>query len=102
MMNDLNSVLIEGALVSEPKQDYLDGKAICRFQLSSKRVYKDDSGEGEQTTTIKIETSGKLSEFCINQGRQGRRCRAVGRIVATNGDAYIVAEHIEFRPELEK
>ena len=58
-----------------------------------------------------VETWGKLANACANHGRKGRGVRVVGRLkqdrwTGSDGKSHnriaIVAEHVEYRPDLKK
>jgi single-strand DNA-binding protein len=109
-MNNLNSILIEGNLVHEPEyRETVKGTPLCTFSIASSRFYKHDNTLEQEVNYFDIETWAKLAESCKRNGHKGRGVRVVGRIKQNIwNDAYgnihskviIVAEHIEFRPEL--
>ena len=109
-MNNLNSILLEGELVKTPdSRNDQKGNPVCRFTLSSSRFFKRENGIEKETGYFDIETSGKLALQCKQNGRQGRGIRVVGRLKqehSRNGEGMpvarivIVAEHVEFRPEI--
>ena len=111
-MNNLNSILLEGNLVRDPLlRSTPKGTPVCTFSLASNRVYKQDSGFENEVSFFDIETWSKLAEACYNKGHKGRGARVVGRLkqdrwTDTDGKKHsrvtIVAEHVEFRPELKK
>jgi single-strand DNA-binding protein len=108
-MNNLNSILIEGNLVKDPRfRSTPRGTSVCTFNLASNRFFKQDSGLEKEVSYFEVETWGKLADQVHNQGRKGRGIRAVGRLkqerwTGNDGKAQshivIVAEHVEFRPE---
>jgi single-strand DNA-binding protein len=107
-MNNLNSILLEGEMVSDPHyQNDKSGKPACRFTLSSSRFFKADGGIEKETGYFDIETNGKLAVQCRQNGRQGRGLRVVGRLKQEHSRnaagepaarILIVAEHVEVRP----
>ncbi|MDR3130233.1 MAG: single-stranded DNA-binding protein [Treponema sp.] len=109
-MNNLNSVLIEGTLVRDPQlRTTPKGTSLCTFSLASNRFFKQDSGFEKEVSFFDVETWTKLAEQCYNIGRKGRGVRVVGRLkqnrwIGQDGKNHsrvsIVAEHVEFRPEL--
>jgi single-strand DNA-binding protein len=111
-MNDLNSVLIEGNLVSDAEmKSTAKGTPVCTFQVASNRYYKQDSGMEREVSFFTVETWAKLAESAGNLGRKGRGVRVVGRLKQErwndrDGKAQsrviIVAEHVEFRPEYQE
>jgi single-strand DNA-binding protein len=108
-MNNLNSILIEGNLVSDPLfRKTSKGTSICTFSIAFSRFYKGDGGLKKEVSYFDIESWGKLAESCENLGHKGRGVRVVGRLkqdhwIDADGKPHskisIVAEHIEFRPE---
>jgi single-strand DNA-binding protein len=108
-MNSLNSSLIEGNLVRDPEfKTTAKGTALCTFSIASNRWYKGEAGMEKEVSFFDVETWGKLAESCSNKGKKGRGCRVVGRLKQDrwNGPdgkqrsrVFIVAEHVEFRPE---
>jgi single-strand DNA-binding protein len=79
--------------------------------LASNRFCKVDSGYEREVSFFDVDTWGRLAEACYDKGRKGRGIRVVGRLnqdrwTGTDGKQHykikIVAEHVEFRPELKK
>jgi single-strand DNA-binding protein len=110
-MNDLNSVLIEGRLIDQPEIHDALKKKYCTFSIVSSRFFKQDSGIEKEETFIDIKAWGKLMEYAIDNGHKNRGIRVVGRISQErwNDDEgkpqsklFIIAEHIEFKPEFKK
>ena len=111
-MNNLNSILVEGNLVRDPEyRTTPKGTAICKFPIATNRYFKQDSGMEKEVSFFDVESWGKLAENVNNLGRKGRGVRVVGRLKQerwqnSEGRAMarvvIVAEHVEFRPELKK
>ena len=109
-MNNLNSILIEGNLVRDPLlRSTPKGTSICTFTLASNRFFRQDTGMEKEVSFFDVETWAKLAEHCYSQGHKGRGVRVVGRLKqdrwnGTDGRAHsrvaIVAEHVEFRPEV--
>lgn len=108
-MNHLNSVLIEGTLTSDPELAYTpEGSAICRFELGSTRYHKEGEEMLKHVSFFEVEAVGKQGEMCNEMLKARRPVRVVGRLrqerwVDDRGDrhvkVYIVAEHVELRPE---
>jgi single-strand DNA-binding protein len=108
-MNNLNSVLIEGDITSEPQlRAAPNGTQVCTFSIASRRFYKGDAGMKEDIGFFDVESWSKLAENCYNLGRKGGGVRVVGRLKQDrwNGDdgkchskVFIVAEHVEFIEE---
>ena len=111
-MNNLNSILIEGNLVRDALLKNTEaGSAVCSFTIASNRFYNGDDGMEKEVGFFNIESWGKLAEDCQAHGYKGRGVRVVGRLKQSRwNDAsgqphsriYIVAEHVEFRPDFAK
>lgn len=111
-MNNLNSILIEGNLVREPMfRSTAKGTPLCTFSLASNRFYKQENGLEKEVSFFDVETWSKLAETCKQMGRKGRGVRVVGRLKQdrwngsdgkTHSKVTIVAEHVEFRPEIKR
>ena len=100
-MNNLNSLLIEGIVGSDPVVTLSEkGTTICIFTLISKGMFKEGSVSQEDTVTVTIETWARLAELCGEHCTKGRSIRIVGRLKQnmTNGNVGVIAERIEFRP----
>jgi single-strand DNA-binding protein len=112
LMNNLNSILIEGTLVRDPvKRTTAKGTTVCNFSIASNRYFRQETGYEEEVSFFDVETWAKLAEVCGNKGKKGLGVRVVGRLKqdrwADNDGKprsriYIVAEHVEFRPEFKK
>jgi single-strand DNA-binding protein len=112
LMNNLNSILIEGNMVRDPLlRETPKGTSVCTFSLASNRFFRQDSGLEREVSFFEVETWAKLAEACNNRGKKGRGVRVVGRLkqdrwTSTDGKPRsritIVAEHVEFRPEFKK
>ena len=80
-MNNLNSILIEGNMVCEPKyRTTPKGTPVCTFSLASNRSYRQDNGYEKEVSFFDVETWAKLADICNNMGRKGRGVRVVGRL----------------------
>jgi single-strand DNA-binding protein len=112
MMNNLNSVLVEGNLVRDPELKYSPkGSAVCSFALASNRFYKQDEETQKEVSYFDVTTWARLAEVCGEYLKKGRGVRVVGRLkqdrwTSPEGQArskvLIVAEHVEFKPQLKK
>jgi single-strand DNA-binding protein len=108
-MNNLNSVLIEGNMVCDPKfMETPKGMPLCTFSIASSRFYEGDNGLKKEVSFFDIKVWSKLAETCNNLGHKGRSVKVVGRLKQERWTGYdgkphasvcIVAEHVEFRPE---
>jgi len=109
-MNNLNSVLLEGNMIRDPLiRSTPNGSAVCSFTVASSRFFKQGSGFEKETCFIDIEAWGKLADSCSANGGKGRGVRVVGRLrqdrwASNTGEnrsrIVIVAEHIEYRPQI--
>jgi single-strand DNA-binding protein len=109
-MNNLNSIIIEGNLSRDP--DYREtakGTPLCAFSIASNRFYKQGESLEKEVSYFDVETWSKLAQSCRNLGHKGRGVKVVGRLKqerwhGADGKArskvVIVAEHVEFRPEI--
>jgi single-strand DNA-binding protein len=108
-MNHLNSILIEGNLVEDPKfRETLNGTLMCTFSINSTRFYKQGEELQREVGYFDVETRAKLADNCKNLAHKGCGVRVVGRIrqermTGADGSLHsrvsIAAEHIEFRNE---
>jgi len=81
------------------------------MSLASNRYFKQDTGFEKEVSFFDVETWAKLADACYAKGKKGRGVRVVGRLKQDRwsdldgkqrSKITIVAEHIEFRPELKK
>ena len=108
-MNNLNSILIEGNLVRDPVISTTPkGTSVCTFPIATNRFYKQDSGFEKEVSFFDIQAWAKLAESVSIKGKKGRGVRIVGRIKQDRWQSpdgkplskiFIIAEHVEFRPE---
>ena len=102
-MNNLNSVLLEGNLEADPVLSYAEtGKAVCTFRLTVKRSWKEEDEMKTEESHFFIETGTRLAEVCAEHLKKGRGVRVVGRLKEEEGKTWILAEHVEFKPQLRK
>jgi single-strand DNA-binding protein len=108
-MNNLNSILIEGNLVNDAElRQTPKGVLVCNLRVANNRFFKGDEGLEKEVSFFDIEAWSKLAESCQKQGKKGRGIRVVGRLKQDRWQdnegkgksrIFIVAEHIEFKPE---
>ena len=108
MLNNLNSILLEGNLCRDPELRYTPaGTPLCTLVVSSVRTYKLDGERTEEVSFIEAVTAGKLATVCAAHLTKGRGVRVVGRIKQerwkdaegnSRSKVVIVAEHVEFQP----
>ncbi|MCL2093001.1 MAG: single-stranded DNA-binding protein [Treponema sp.] len=103
-MNQLNSLLLEGSIASEPERHQKpDGTVVCACQIVHKR-YPRYPEVHEEKLYITITAYGSLAEQLLAKGKIGRGLRVVGRFshpkqgIPRGGEIVIIPEHIELRP----
>lgn len=111
-MNNLNSILVEGNLVRGPQlRTTPRGTSVCNLSMATNRYYQGQNGIERECSYFDIEVWGKLAETCGISAHKGRGIRVVGRLrqdrwndgeSKPHSKVVIVAEHIEFRPELKQ
>ncbi len=111
-MNQLNSILLEGNLVKDPEVKATPkGTSVCDFAVASNRFYKQGEEMEKEVSFFEVETWAALAQRCGSVLKKGRGVRVVGRLkqdrwTGNDGRVYskvkIVAEHVEFKPELKK
>jgi single-strand DNA-binding protein len=108
-MNNLNSILLEGNLVRDPEINQTPkGTPVCKFSIASNRFYKLDDEFQKEVSFFDITTWSRLAEVCGEYLKKGRGVRIVGRLKQdrwsgidgkTKSKVYIIAEHVEFKPQ---
>ena len=111
-MNSLNSVLLEGNLTRDPELKYTPkGTAVCSFSIASNRYFKQEEEYQQEVSYFDVTSWSHLAEVCSEYLKKGRGVRVVGRLKQDrwndpegNGRSkvYVVAEHVEFKPERKK
>lgn len=103
-MNALNSVLIEGNVIANPeKRETSRGTTVCDFKIASSRFYRQDETTEEEKSVFDVESWAKLAESCAEHCTEGRVVRVVGRLKqCEDGTIKVVAEHVEFKPQIKK
>jgi single-strand DNA-binding protein len=109
MMNNLNSILLEGNLVADPELRYTPkGAAVCSFCVACNRFYKQEEEFQKEVSYFDITAWNRLAEVCNEYLTKGRGVRVVGRLKQdrwedaegkTRSKVHIVAEHVEFKPK---
>jgi single-strand DNA-binding protein len=112
MMNNLNSIIIEGNLVRDPLVKATpNGHQLCSFALASNRFYRQNEQTEKEVSFFDIETWSKLAQTCGDVLKKGRGVRVVGRLKQdrwtdnagkNQSKIKIVAEHVEFKPVFKK
>jgi single-strand DNA-binding protein len=108
MMNNLNSILLEGNLVRDPEISYTPkGAPVCNFTVACNRYYKQGEELEEEVSYFDVTVWNRLAEVCKEYLAKGRGVRVVGRLKQdrwedpegkTRSKVHIVAEHVEFKP----
>jgi len=111
-MNNLNSILVEGNLVRDPELSYTPkGTAACKFAVATNRYFKQDDELQKEVAFFDVTTWARLAEVCGEYLKKGRGVRIVGRLAQdrwtdpegrARSRVYIVAEHVEFKPQFNK
>ncbi len=111
-MNNLNSILVEGNLVRDPELSYTPkGTAVCRFTVACNRFFKQEEETQKEVSYFDVSTWTRLAEVCAEYLKKGRGVRVVGRLKQdrwadpdgkTHSRILIIAEHVEFKPQLKK
>ena len=109
-MNNLNSILLEGNLVRDPEfKTTPSGTPICTFAVASNRWFKQNDQLEKEVSFFDVEAWSKLAETCSDTLKKGRGVRVVGRLKQdrwndqegkTHYKVKIVAEHVEFKPQM--
>lgn len=108
MLNNLNSIIIEGNLVRDPLLKTIpNGNYVCSFAVASNRYYKQNEQTEKEVSFFEVEAWSKLAQTCGEILKKGRGVRVVGRLKQdrwedgagkTQSRIKIVAEHVEFKP----
>ena len=108
-MNNLNSILIEGNLVRDALlKNTVAGSTVCNFTIATNRFYSGVNGMEKEVSYFDVEAWSKLAEDCHEHGYKGKGVRVVGRLKQSRWNdirgqshsrIFIVAEHVEFRPD---
>jgi single-strand DNA-binding protein len=84
---------------------------VCKFPVACNRSWKQDDDLQKEVSFFDVTTWMRLAEVCGEYLKKGRGVRVVGRLkqdrwADPDGKArsriLIVAEHVEFRPQLKK
>jgi single-strand DNA-binding protein len=96
--------------VYDPELKYTQkGAAVCSFSLASNRYFKQDEETQKEVSYFDVSTWSRLAEVCGEYLKKGRGVRVVGRLkqdrwTSPEGQGRskvsIVAEHVEFKPQL--
>lgn len=105
IMNDLNSILLEGNLTADPEKTVTkNGYTICNFNIAVNHYKKKGEETIPETCFFSIETWNKLAETCSQTLEKGSPVRVVGRLGQSRWQdedgkprekIFIIAEHVE-------
>lgn len=103
-MNSLNSIILEGTVTEKPVRENRENVVALKFPVNVKRYYKNTDNENvEESYRFNVETYNQLADFTEPKLKEpGRGIRVVGRLKEVNGNVFVVAEHIEFKPMIKK
>lgn len=109
-MNSLNSILVEGNLVDDPKLSYTSkGTSVCKFVIASNCFYKLDDEYQKEVSFFDVTTWARLAENCGEYLKKGRGVRIIGRLKQDRwkgidgkekSRVYIIADQVEFKPQI--
>ena len=109
-MNSLNSILLEGRLVSDGELSYTPkGTAVYKFSIACERFLREGESDEpkREVSFFDVTTWQRLAEVCAEYLKKGRGVRVVGRLKqdrwtdeqgGARSRVHIVAEHVEFKP----
>ncbi len=104
-MNDLNSLIIEGVVVSNNFVE-TNGSKICNTKLAVKRKCKNAEGEMvEEVSYFEVKSFGMLAETTKMYAKVGDGMRVVGRVKEERwthegvdySKVVIISEHNEYK-----
>lgn len=107
IMNNLNSVLVEGNLTKDPQEKIIEGTSLSSFSIACNRYYKKDGEQTKETSFFDVSVWGKTAEYCNKYLKKGNGVRVVGRLKqehwvdAEGKNKYavkIIGEHVDFFP----
>jgi single-strand DNA-binding protein len=87
------------------------GTAVCKFSVACNRQWKQDDEVQKEVSYFDVSTRTRLAEVCGEYLKKGRGVRVVGRLkqdrwTDQEGKGHsrveIIAEHVEFKPQLKK
>jgi single-strand DNA-binding protein len=82
---------------------------VCKFTVASNRFYKQEEELQKEVSFFEVSTWARLAEVCGEYLKKGRGVRIVGRLRQDRwtdpegkprSRIEIVAEHVEFKPQL--
>lgn len=116
-MNQLNSIIIEGHIVQDPRlvakaADGDDWGRLVKFDIANHRRYRNREGVVmDEATFMQVQAWGDLADKCLACLKKGMSVRVVGRMRLSkwvgrdNGERRnleILAQHIEYRAKKQR
>lgn len=108
MANSLNSILIEGRVLTEITMRTTEhDSTVVNFEIISGRNFNREGVTEIETSTFAIEAWGKIAVNFASAAHTGRECRVVGRLKQDKtkdadgkeiSTIKVIAEHIEWKP----
>ena len=104
-MNQLNQILLEGAIVDKKALTTLAcGNVFCEFTLRNIKYSKNFASEKEEISydfsyDFPVFTTGKMAEI-VSKKPLGTKLRVVGTLAVMSGKMVVKADHIKFKPDL--
>jgi single-strand DNA-binding protein len=107
-MRHINSILLECVLTEDPIVTDSEKLALqsCYFSTETRGIDNKTGMKLLEKSQFTVEAWGKLAQTCKERLKTGSSIRVVGRIKTKQGDDncdlpefFIVAEHIEIKPE---
>jgi single-stranded DNA-binding protein len=96
-MNNLNSVILEGNIISR-KETQLEGVSKFEFTIASYRTTKDVNGKQiEVITEVPCVAYGSIADSVKKRSTLGRGIRVVGRLSGSEGQLSLTVEHAEYK-----
>jgi len=100
MINNLNSIILEGVITGEVGLWDADEGKEGLFEIMTTRIKYDANRIKKEPTELKIPiyVYGRLAETCKQYLKKGKGVRVVGRLDRYPGNTLAIhAEHVEFR-----
>lgn len=99
-MNQLNQILLEGAIVDTKALTALNADVSCEFTLRNTKYSKNSAGETEEILyDFPVFTKGKMAEI-VSEKPLGTKLRLVGTLAVMSGKMVVKADNIEFKLDL--
>lgn len=99
-MEQLNSILLEGAIVDKKAPTALNADVSCEFTLRNTKYSKNSAGEKEEISyDFPVFTNGKIAKI-VSKKPLGTKLRLVGTLAVMSGKMVIKTDYIEFKPDL--